>query len=382
MSLLSPSESHAFQSFLSSVDHSDALQNGAVAPEWAMYANSEYHNQVDMMHGREALAKATKDLMSLDNERYQVHQSHQQHNYDYYSQRYHDQQQFSQYKPRQLPHHQEQQQPRRNITFPFLSKHDQSRQLLPLQVSSDSRPSSSYTPTPSTSSSNSSFSHQQRLSPLSPPQSTRGSASPNLSGAKRPLETASLPISKRSRPSPPVSYPSYSRPSPSPSISTPTLVSTKPALLSPSQKKANHIQSEQKRRANIRRGYEALCETVPALREAIKAEEESLSVGRDGLRGKSKRGKGRGKADDVEKTDGRAGPRSENVVLIKTIDYVNDLLSERTDLLLRLEQARSRLHPTHPALARSSTQPLWEREWKGGENKDAEGDDDEEEDCD
>ncbi len=46
-------------------------------------------------------------------------------------------------------------------------------------------------------------------------------------------------------------------------------------LLSPSQKKANHIQSEQKRRANIRRGYEALCETVPALREAIREEEEA-----------------------------------------------------------------------------------------------------------
>ena len=48
----------------------------------------------------------------------------------------------------------------------------------------------------------------------------------------------------------------------------------KPALLSPSQKRANHIQSEQKRRANIRKGYEALCEVVPALRDAIRAEEE------------------------------------------------------------------------------------------------------------
>ena len=49
----------------------------------------------------------------------------------------------------------------------------------------------------------------------------------------------------------------------------------KGTLLSPSQKRANHIQSEQKRRANIRRGYEALCEVVPALREAIKQEEEA-----------------------------------------------------------------------------------------------------------
>ena len=49
-------------------------------------------------------------------------------------------------------------------------------------------------------------------------------------------------------------------------------------LLSPSQKRANHIQSEQKRRANIRRGYEALCDVVPALREAIKAEECASNV--------------------------------------------------------------------------------------------------------
>jgi hypothetical protein len=38
----------------------------------------------------------------------------------------------------------------------------------------------------------------------------------------------------------------------------------------------NHIQSEQ-RRANIRRGYEALCDVVPALRDAIR-EGEALSA--------------------------------------------------------------------------------------------------------
>ncbi|KAI0073450.1 hypothetical protein K474DRAFT_192491 [Panus rudis PR-1116 ss-1] len=60
---------------------------------------------------------------------------------------------------------------------------------------------------------------------------------------------------------------------PSPSDSQQNGSGSRQALLSPSQKRANHIQSEQKRRANIRRGYEALCEVVPALREAIKAEE-------------------------------------------------------------------------------------------------------------
>ena len=53
---------------------------------------------------------------------------------------------------------------------------------------------------------------------------------------------------------------------------------SRPSLLSPSQKRANHIQSEQKRRANIRKGYEALCEAVPALREAIKLEEEAGTI--------------------------------------------------------------------------------------------------------
>ncbi len=45
-----------------------------------------------------------------------------------------------------------------------------------------------------------------------------------------------------------------------PTGSTPTLT--------PEQKKLNHIISEQRRRASIRRGYELLCEEVPALRMA------------------------------------------------------------------------------------------------------------------
>lgn len=97
----------------------------------------------------------------------------------------------------------------------------------------------------------------------------------------------------------------------------------KQTLLSPSQKKANHIQSEQKRRANIRRGYEALCETVPALREAIREEEEAERRMRAGIGpGPGARKKTRGKkgkdGDEKEKVDGRAGPRSENVVLSKS----------------------------------------------------------------
>lgn len=95
----------------------------------------------------------------------------------------------------------------------------------------------------------------------------------------------------------------------------------KQALLSPSQKKANHIQSEQKRRANIRRGYEALCETVPALREAIREEEEAernvIASGRRKNRGRKNGNGGEGEGEK-ERLDGRAGPRSENVVLSKS----------------------------------------------------------------
>lgn len=38
--------------------------------------------------------------------------------------------------------------------------------------------------------------------------------------------------------------------------------------LTPAQKKVNHIVSEQRRRASIRRGYELLCQDIPALRMA------------------------------------------------------------------------------------------------------------------
>ncbi|KAJ7912287.1 hypothetical protein B0H13DRAFT_2232526 [Mycena leptocephala] len=146
-----------------------------------------------------------------------------------------------------------------------------------------------------------------------------------------------------------------------------------PALLSKAQKQANHIQSEQRRRANIRRGYAALCEAVPALREAI--QEEALAA--DSPTAKSETGRARGDRG-VEKVDGRSGPRSENVVLFNTIDYLNDLLVERQGLRARLERARAVLPPGHPARTPAESEPLWELEWKGGAgfNGDAEGEED------
>ncbi|KAJ7067126.1 hypothetical protein C8F01DRAFT_1120372 [Mycena amicta] len=207
--------------------------------------------------------------------------------------------------------------------------------------------------------------------------------------------TQSFPFLHQQRPPPPPPHPlsiggqyqttsnttpssGYSFP-PSPQTSrVPAPPPAKPALLSASQKKANHIQSEQKRRANIRRGYEALGEAVPALRDAIRDEEAAQAArhnhATEGT--KSKRSKGRGKGgDDVEKTDGRAGPRSENVVLSKTIDYLNELLVDREALRARLDRARAALPPGHPALIPETRDPLWEREWKGGLGNDDEDDD-------
>jgi hypothetical protein len=98
-------------------------------------------------------------------------------------------------------------------------------------------------------------------------------------------------------------------------------------------------------------------------------------------KGKSKKGKGtkcKG-ADDPEKIDGRAGPRSENIVLSKTIDYLSELVNGQTALMQRLENARAMLPPGHPLLDPPSTPPLWERQWTGGEGK-MEADDDEDDD--
>lgn len=124
----------------------------------------------------------------------------------------------------------------------------------------------------------------------------------------------------------------------------------KPALLTEAEKKANHIASEQKRRANIRKGYELLCNIIPPLREALEKEKKVGGGRRGGMAftglatasgtgtgvkneeededGKGKKTKGKGNAnedgspngngnDGDEKMDGRAGPRSEGIVLMK-----------------------------------------------------------------
>lgn len=122
----------------------------------------------------------------------------------------------------------------------------------------------------------------------------------------------------------------------------------KPALLTEAEKKANHIASEQKRRANIRKGYEMLCNIIPPLREALEREKSKgggarrggmaftgmVNVNSNSIKNNNngsgsgddndKKGKKSSKDDqedgleiEGEKIDGRAGPRSEGIVLMK-----------------------------------------------------------------
>ncbi|EJD47222.1 hypothetical protein AURDEDRAFT_113498 [Auricularia subglabra TFB-10046 SS5] len=107
-------------------------------------------------------------------------------------------------------------------------------------------------------------------------------------------------------------------------------------VLSPGQRKANHILSEQRRRARIREACDTLCEVVPALQ----------------------------------------APASEEVVIQNTIEHVQGLLGKQAALLQRLQHARGQ----HPGIAVGSG--LWERRWDGGgdgeevEGSDASGVDD------
>ncbi|CAA7269576.1 unnamed protein product [Cyclocybe aegerita] len=484
-SLLTQSESHAFQTFLSSMDYSEDTLS---ASEWALYNSAPMQHSIvdDSLDSnpehRQALAKATKDLMSLDpdhrwdsggdfmmshqsnmNQRhFDLHGRHLGH-YDQqlqHQQQLVHQQQVLQHQQQHLQQQQQQQQRANSYSsphdsFPFLhnSKLHQQQQMLllnsqyqhscipqqnllsPLNMNHISPRDSSTSGTPTTPHSPFNFQQQQHNSiPMHHPSQQQQQLQVHIPPHQRdisPSGSANRVPSSQSAPStsssgrtqlqqsPPSPIPSSSssshftrsrtngnatastsgststskrtRTSTSPPIAGSTAAaptnangapSHKPALLSPSQKKANHIQSEQKRRANIRRGYEALCETVPALREAIREEEEAerqatkrIGPGVNGAtkkKGRAKKGKGQeGQENEKDglKIDGRAGPRSENVVLSKTIDHIQSLLADRSALLARLHQARSSLPPGHPALTPLVPDPPWEREWKGGEGR-------------
>ncbi|TFK23637.1 hypothetical protein FA15DRAFT_620591 [Coprinopsis marcescibilis] len=421
--LLTPAESLALQSFLTSVDPSQP------PPDWATYASQfapdslrrdpdDMPMDMSVSHDND-LTKATKDLMSLDNA-WLDHgmimdhnpQQHQQHT-NVYNHLGH--MQFANHGlhlspgPAQLSRF-----PTAHEPFPFLNNKSSLPQTLPYPYQQSFLPdrihhqpnahhSQEFQSLPQLNGgSDSAFTafgnpHPQPHHPQPPLTHSHSQSSATSSApAKRPIRPSSATSGASSSSTPPPSangqppptnkraIASHARSSSQP---TPSSNPSKPALLSPSQKKANHIQSEQKRRANIRRGYEALCDTVPALREAIREEEEEARVA--AFTGASGMPNGKGKATSKKRTkkkdgdgesardkiDGRAGPRSENVVLSKTIDYINELLCEKAALAERLQRGRAMLPPGHPVQTPPSN-PLWEREWKGGEGKgDVEGED-------
>lgn len=103
----------------------------------------------------------------------------------------------------------------------------------------------------------------------------------------------------------------------------------------------------------------------------------------DGEGRRRRRSRGRASTADGERMDGRAGPRSESVVLVKSeypsslpftsneplppaIDHLKDLLATRQDLLSRVQELRAAGH--------GGDSP-WERAWDGGTGLAPEGDD-------
>jgi hypothetical protein len=364
-SLLSQSESNTFQSFLSSMDYTE---DAIPADEWAAFSASSASMELSYPdEERQALTKATKDLMSLNtdvnwddpnntsmmnrspvahphfDDRQQGHLGqHQEHRYQ---QSYRVNSYSSRHDSFPFLHTKSQQQQQSQPQFPI-----QHHPVSPLRTGSpDSQQCS-----PNSPRSPYDFPQQQQLQTHMPQQKLQQQhrRGRETSVGTRPKRSHTLPSISSSFDSP------YKRqrlsPSECPPTSAPATTSTgssspnnsssnrtrqqqlsKPNLLSASQKKANHIQSEQKRRANIRRGYAALCETVPALQEAIKEEEEAekkavdpnfTAVGpevKTNNAGKKRRTK-KGAVDDrdKEKIDGRAGPMSENMVLTKSMIFI------------------------------------------------------------
>ncbi|KAF9907897.1 hypothetical protein EC991_010410 [Linnemannia zychae] len=96
-------------------------------------------------------------------------------------------------------------------------------------------------------------------------------------------------------------------PSQSASTSAPTKAGTKKPpheLLTEAEKKANHIASEQKRRQNIRVGFDSLVEIVPTLSDCH---------------------------------------RSEAVILQKSVDYIHRLLNQKNELKSRVRELQTHL---------------------------------------
>ncbi|KLO17156.1 hypothetical protein SCHPADRAFT_868685 [Schizopora paradoxa] len=362
-----PNGVHHFQA--SPVDSSDNHPTRITSPTQTNYPPRSVGGEVLVPKGHEQLAKAAKDLMSLDSNPLKWTDSAD-----------HD---------LPCPPRLNQEQDRHSASPVHQSRttgHARSNSALsqthyPASSSSNGRPRLAVAPS-SSSHSVDGFSAYESLPSGSSVNSSDTSPPPlTPPSAKRPYDaihhhqdpSSSSSLAKKAR-SNSSSIPPHAN---NPNV---PIINTKPTLLSASQKKANHIQSEQKRRANIRRGYEALCDTVPALREAIRREEEEQRMvtqatahasggGGDSAGKVKKKLRARRKVTDgAERMDGRAGPRSENIVLSKTIDYIHDLLSDKASLLDRLSRARTVLARSAPERLQPPIEgvPLWEREWGGG----------------
>lgn len=97
-------------------------------------------------------------------------------------------------------------------------------------------------------------------------------------------------------------------------------------LLSEAEKKANHIASEQKRRANIRKGYDMLCTMVPELDK--KNMESTQKKHLD---------------SDEDAGDQRGGGLSEISILEEVLEHLTRRLSDHHMLLLRKHEAQQRV---------------------------------------
>ncbi|GAA5964942.1 hypothetical protein JCM3765_004115 [Sporobolomyces pararoseus] len=268
------------------------------------------------------------------------------------------------------------------ISIPSLDAPMAAEQELPKPKTKRKAPSSS-----NTSSRSNSISSRQQIQPPPPSSSTSSTTAVDPESADASLFSISptpfktpqnipppLPLNDPSRPvRRPRKIRSSSSTIPAPTTSTSTSKSANAALLTNEQKKANHIASEQKRRAAIRQAYDGLCDVVPVLREAVQEFEErvkKLENENSGGRGKKRKGKGTdGKTGALmgginvggEKIDGRAGPKSEAVVLSKTVDHVRQLLANRAELLERLskvhQEAQEKGIEVPPAVAHEWDEP-------------------------
>ena len=158
------------------------------------------------------------------------------------------------------------------------------------------------------------------------------------------------------------------------------------------ERKANHIRSEKKRRNQIRLGYEALTESVPALREGPK-EGDPESKRRRGRIALSGNPNGIELSNERSHNDGKGGPKSEAVILQKSVDYLRELFNKRDNLLNRLQVIQSGhpmpnlVSPPSPSSLVESVGhdglrnpkdivPIWYAKWDGQNPKGVDLDDD------